>query len=203
MGAMMPALNTNILIFNPHIVTRQLMLGEEPVIFRLLHSGDGELLGRYFESLSDETRRRYGPHPLTAEEAQNLCDNLNYHDTLRFVAFKPGTAPEIIAYFILQLGITEHEMARYASYGIELDTSLDCTFAPSVSDAYQDRGLGSLLMRPMIDSARRLGKRAIVLMGGTQATNERAIHFYEKFDFRRVGGFRTDVDNYDMILYLT
>jgi GNAT superfamily N-acetyltransferase len=199
----MADLNPNVLIHNPHHITQRLMFDKEHVIFRLLLPGDGELLGRYFEGLSAETRRRFGLHPLTAGQAQDLCARINRHDALRFVALMPGATPQIIAYFILKLGISEHELERYASYGIKLDDNLDCTFAPSVADEVQGRGLGSLLMPHLIDTARRMGKRSIVLMGGTQATNERAVHFYLKFGFGHIGDFQTDVENHDMILYLT
>jgi diamine N-acetyltransferase len=198
----MADLNPSVLIHNPHHITQHLMFQGNPVILRLLLPGDGELLGRYFEGLSAETRRRFGPHPLTAGEAQNLCARINRFDALRFVALVPGASPAIIAYFILMLGVTEHETERYAAYDIKLDGNLDCTFAPSVADDYQGQGLASLLMPALIDTARRMGKRSLVLMGGTQATNERAVHFYQKFGFEHVGDFQTDIENRDMILYL-
>ena len=53
--------------------------------------------------------------------------------------------------------------------------------------------------------ARALGRRLIVLHGGTQATNRPAIAFYRKFGFRAVGHFLTGegrLDNLDMILDL-
>ncbi|MFN8375195.1 MAG: GNAT family N-acetyltransferase [Anaerolineae bacterium] len=199
----MPDLNANILSANPHHITQRLLLGEEHVIFRLLLPGDGELLGRYFEGLSAETRRRYGPHPLTADEANNLCATIDLQAALRFVALLPGAAPQIVAYFIVLMGVRERDAARYADYGIKLDGAQDCTFAPSVADAYQSRGLGSLLMPHVVDVARRLGRRSLVLWGGVQATNARAIGFYRKFGFEHVGDFQTDIPNHDMILYLT
>ncbi|NWF69379.1 MAG: GNAT family N-acetyltransferase [Chloroflexi bacterium] len=198
----MATLSPNDLIHNPHVVTKQVYLGAQPVIFRLLLAGDALLLGRYFEGLSAETRRRYGPHPLTADEAERLCATIAVHDTLRFVALLPGETPEIVAYFILVLGVRDNEIARYAGYGEPLDPARDCTFAPSVADAYQGRGLGSLLMPPLLDAAQRLGRRAIVLMAGTQATNARAIAFYRKFGFEHIGDFQTEIANHDMILYL-
>jgi GNAT superfamily N-acetyltransferase len=197
-----PDLNPNVLLFNPHHITQRLLLDGEHVILRLLLPGDGELLGRYFEGLSEETRRRFGPHPLTTGEAQDLCARIDRHSALRFVALLPGTAPQIIAYFILMLSAGEPETARYKEYGIQLDNAADCAFAPSVADAYQSRGLGSLLMPHIIEVARRMGKRALVLMGGTQSTNTRAVGFYEKFGFERVGSYFTEIENYDMILRL-
>ena len=46
------------------------------------------------------------------------------------------------------------------------------------------------------------GARSLVLMGGTQASNARAIRFYEKSGFVRYGGYQTDQWNHDMRLLL-
>ena len=110
--------------------------------------------------------------------------------------------PEIVAYFLLYLSIGEHSRGRYAVYGIPLDDHLDCEFAPSVADAWQSRGLGSAMMPPLLEIARRLGRRRLILAGGVQALNARAVHFYEKFGFRNVGEFTNQVRNVDMILEL-
>jgi RimJ/RimL family protein N-acetyltransferase len=40
-------------------------------------------------------------------------------------------------------------------------------------------------------------------MGGTQATNSRAIAFYEKFGFIKYGGYQTEVFNHDMRLEIS
>ncbi len=191
---------------NPDGVTETITFAcGERITFRLLRPEDAELLGRYFLRLSEETRRRFGPHPFTMEQAQKLCAEINYYDTLRLIAVtEKGGQPQVIAYFILQLGIKEAEKKRYQAHGMVLDECKDCTFAPSVADAYQNRGLGSTLMPKILDLARRFGFQRMVLMGGTQATNYRAIHFYEKFGFRKVGDFLTKggVNNHDMILAL-
>jgi ribosomal protein S18 acetylase RimI-like enzyme len=72
-----------------------------------------------------------------------------------------------------------------------------------VSDEFQNRGLGSLMMKHVIAVARRLGRRRMILSGGTQATNARAIHFYQKHGFRKVGEFETPgMNNFDMVLEL-
>ena len=168
---------------------------------RLLRSDDHALLGAYFEGLSDETRGRYGPHPLTADFARELCANLDFHSRLPFVAVRDD--PEaIIAYFILDLGVREKDRQRYTERGTALIDADVCTFAPSVADANQSSGVGSALMPGILDVARQLGRTHIVLMGGTTETNFRAIHFYEKFGFRKVGHFQTRVGNWDMILEL-
>ena len=168
---------------------------------RLVRSDDEALLGAYFEGLSPDTRGRYGPHPLTADFARELCANLDFRSRLPFVAGRDD-AEAIIAYFILDLGVGEKEQQRYTKRGTPLVDADVCTFAPSVADDYQSSGVGSAIMPGILDVARRPGRTHIVLMGGTTETNFRAIHFYEKFGFQKVGHFQTRVGNWDMILEL-
>ncbi len=175
------------------------------VTVRPLLSSDSAALGGYFLGLSEETRRRFGPHPLDQATANNLCATINVAEALRLVAIVPGPAGDaIIAYFILLLDVTEYELARYAHCGIALHSQTDCTVAPSVADRYQNSGLGSLCFQHLIELARRLGRQRVLLLGGTQASNHRAIHFYAKHGFRTIGSFEEPegVFNQDMLLEL-
>jgi len=168
--------------------------------FRKLTESDAILLGNYFESLSAETRLRFGPHPLTSQYAQHLCTLTN--DTAqRFIVIENGGS-RIIAYFILDFKMSEHEKARYAQFDIQLCDDLDVLFAPSVADDYQNKGIASDAMKLIIEEACTLNARSLVLMGGTQETNARAIAFYEKFGFKRFGGYQTDMFNHDMRVFL-
>ena len=204
---------------NPDCVSGKMALGSgKELLFRIFRREDAEPLGHYFEGLSETTRRRYGPHALTMDEAKRLCAELDYSKTMCFLAESNGkdspvrsqqrrSAREIVAYFIMVIGFREQDENHYKGYGLNLDGCLVCTLAPSVADTWQDTGLGSAMMDKLIPLMRRLGLRWMVLFGGTQATNERAIRFYKKFGFRQVGKFQTTVndaiiDNYDMVLDL-
>ena len=189
---------------NPGIVTEIITLLTGPrVVLRLLRPDDASLLGRFFLGLSAETRRRFAPHPFTREEADTLCSQINYRSTIRLVAATDASGvPEIIAYFILIPGFGDTDQKRYEGRGTPLDRDSDCSVAPCVADAFQNQGLGSLLFRKVIQLAKRLGRKRAVLIGGVQAANIRAIHFYTKLGFRQVGTFSTGIENYDMILDL-
>ena len=107
---------------------------------------------------------------------------------------------EVIACFIVHFGIYESDAKRYLKHGTALDATDDCELAPSVVDAYQSRGVGSLVMGHMLSLLRRLGRRRLALLGGVRGDNLRAIYFYEKFGFVKVGEFQSrDVFSYDMI----
>jgi diamine N-acetyltransferase len=175
----------------------------EPLTMRPMRADDAARFAAYLGSLSEQTRARYGPHPFDPETAARICATLDPTDILRLVATIPGAGGErVIAYVLLKMGILEEDRQRYEDLGIPLSPDTDCTLAPSVGDGYQNQGIGSLMMRHVLDAARKLGRRRMVLWLGVQATNDRAVHFYTKWGFRKVGEFYTDKNNYDMILHL-
>jgi len=182
--------------------TARLRAGE-PLTLRPLHPDDADRLASYFSGLSADTRARYGPHPFDEQTARAICASLDPMDVLRMVASISNDGEEgLIAYALLKLGILEPDRQRYEKLGIRLDPESDGTLAPSVADDYQNQGVGSRMMQHILEVAPRLGRRRIVLWYGVQATNERAVHFYTKWGFRKVGEFYTDKNNYDMILDL-
>src|SRR3989304_7466548 len=71
---------------NPFLVESKFVLknGEEAV-FRPLVKGDVIAFGTFLDNLSEETRKRFGLHPINSAEAKNICDNLNYSDRLPLV----------------------------------------------------------------------------------------------------------------------
>jgi RimJ/RimL family protein N-acetyltransferase len=177
------------------------------VVLRRLRPGDAEVFGRYLEGLGAESRRRFAPHPHTMAEARRICGEPATSGALRFLVLREADG-EAAGYFILYPGARPAEIKRYAEYGIPLDSKSDCTFAPSVADAWQGKGLGSAVMTILLGMVRELGFGRVVLSGGTQATNRRAIRYYEKFGFRKVGSFQTEskdsgrLDNHDMMMIL-
>lgn len=174
----------------------------ELLIFRDLAESDAAELGSFFESLSEDTRSKYGPHPLTKDHALLLCNKIGIDNVNRFIILN---TKEIIGYFVLDFNPFEHEAARYREYGIELDEKTDPVFAPCISDGYQNQGIASEAMKLLLNFARGENLRSIVLMGGTQEPNKVAQSFYKKFGFKEYGRFYTDhngLNNIDMMLML-
>jgi len=189
---------------HPERLTTPIRLrGGESFVFRSLRKDDGARLGRYFEGLSEQTRGWFGPHDLSAESAQQLAQDSARAGTLRLVAVTADEdEPGIVAYFILQLGVRLPDQERFGAWGLPVYDERDCTLAPSVADAHQNRGLGSALMRATLELARRAGRKRMVLWGGVPVANRRAVHFYEKFGFREVGRFGETAEKCDMVLDL-
>jgi ribosomal protein S18 acetylase RimI-like enzyme len=176
----------------------------ERIVFRPLKQEDSALLAGYFSALSADTRKRFAPHAFTKEQAEMLCAEINYGEVIRLLAVTDNVQQqEAVAYFILRLELNDGDEKRYRAHGMNLDRASVCSIAPSVADDYQGRGLGSVVMDRALALARRLGRRQAILQGGVQAANSRAIHFYEKCGFCKVGSFSTAVENYDMIVDLT
>jgi len=190
---------------DPSLVSVTLDFHGSPITFRPVRATDVQILGDYFLSLSDDTKRRYGPHAFDRATAEQLCATTDPADTLRMVATTKGEQGEcVIAYIILILNVREDDVKHYDKLHLPLNPATDCTLAPSVADAYQSKGLGSVLLVQLKQFARQLGRTRMVLFGGTQATNDRAIHFYHKHGFRTVGEFQEPpgFNNYDMIMDL-
>jgi RimJ/RimL family protein N-acetyltransferase len=188
---------------NPELASNTIVLPtDEQTLLRPLRRDDAEILSTYFLGLSSETTRVYGPHPFDQETADRLCRDLDSADHLRMLAIvEEHGMQRIVAYFIVHFGVYESDHNRYEQREMPLDPTVDCELAPSVADAYQGSGVGSLVMGHLLPLLKRAGRQRLALVGGVRAENLRAIHFYEKFGFRKVGEFKSrgDIDNFDMI----
>jgi GNAT superfamily N-acetyltransferase len=205
-----PRLTLEELCSDPDLVTQTLKLSDgQRVRLRLLRGEDAVLLGAYFESLSARTRQMFAPHQLTATFACQLCASLDYTHSLRFLAEVLEPYPACIAYIILGLRLAPEDVSWYRAQGFPLDSHTVGVLAPSVADAWQDRGVATALLPPILDVAKRLDRPYIVLMGGVRINNLRAVHVYQKLGFRTLATVSTQKDEhmwvvrYEMALDLT
>lgn len=200
MGLIM-ALNLSDIANNPELLTHKMsLLSGEDVIFRPLKPDDVSSLTRFFANLSAKTREYYTVDNDDASSAQEKCDAINQYDKLRFVVENKITK-NIIA--LLEFSFdTVKDKERFIKYGIKLNTATDCRIGLCIADDYQNMGLGSLFFPYLIDIAKQFGQKRIILWGGVYATNERAIRFYKKNGFKRLGLFINlhEKQSIDMIL---
>lgn len=170
------------------------------VIIRLLEKDDAAAIYSYLTHLSAESKSRFGPHAFDKGTVDAICASLS-NEILRFIAL--DKEQNIVAYMLVKQGMLEGERMRYAANGIYLDEAVACTFAPSVADAWQNAGLGTTMFNFIKDYVLNQGKKYMILWGGVQATNSRAVHFYKKHHFITVANFwYDDKDNIDMYLTL-
>jgi diamine N-acetyltransferase len=167
---------------------------------RLLQHADFDTLLRYYNSLSPNTKSSFAPHPFDT----NTLLKMFVDQSGLFAAYVALHEPdkEIIAYTVLRRGIPEHDIARYTSYGLQSDEHNDCLLAPSVADAWQGKGLGSLMLEKTLDELRQTSIRRIFLWGGVQAANTKALNFYLKHRFITLGMFEHHGQNLDMMLVI-
>lgn len=168
------------------------------VLIRKFNLNDIDLLYNYLQKLSDETKKRYGPHSFDKETIYNFYNNSNIY--IAYLGIELETN-DIIAYSIIKIGYLEEDSLRYKSYGIVLDKINDCEFAPSVADAWQSCGIGDKIFKYIISDIKSREIKRIVLWGGVQKDNERAVNYYKKNGFEMLGQFTHNGENYDMIYY--
>lgn len=188
---------------SPEAFTYPLFLtSKDALFFRPLLPGDIEALAGFLGVLSSRTRMFCTYPGYDRATAQEMCDAIARYDKLRMVAV-PAIGPlAVFALFELSLDLSPSDLARYRAYGVDLLPDVSCRFGPCIADAYQNRGLGSLLWPCTLDLIRRLGRQQILLWGGVLADNARAIHFYQKHGFQMKGEFRNAAGKlcYDMLM---
>ena len=166
------------------------------MIFRKVEQHDVSRLSNYLEGLSNETRRRFGPHPFDPETVSANC-NGKFEDYTSYAGLKADK--EIIAYAVLKKGYLDFELPRFSNYQLILGHERDYTLAPSVADDYQSQGVGSMMMEYICNELKSNGADKIILWGGVQESNKIARRYYRKFGFQVLGQFDTDVSNLDMV----
>ena len=160
------------------------------------HPEDTDMLLVYLQKLGELTRQRFSPHPFDRQSIIDLYADPELNTA--FIAFDPSSC-EIIAYAVLRKGIPGHDLERLCSYGILPDHKTDCIFAPSVADERQGTGIGQKMFEYICQEVKFMGIRRIILWGGVQCSNNRAVQYYIKNGFRVLGRFDYNGCNYDMI----
>jgi diamine N-acetyltransferase len=170
---------------------------DRSVLLRQLNADDYDDLSFYLNLLSYETTRRYGPHRFDKQAIIDIYENSITH--FGYIARDIETS-KIIAYCVIRKGCLEHDGYRLNSYGLTLNPETDCTFAPSVADNWQSQGIGHQLFRFLLADLKTRRFERVILWGGVQADNLRAVNYYKKNGFRHLGEFQHNGSNYDMIL---
>ncbi len=167
-------------------------------LFKEISPVDFTLLFAYLNSFSEMTKKRFGPHDFSLNGIQSFYADRNNTGYIIVNA----EDQQLIGYAVVRQGYVSGDYERYLSYGTLPDPYYDCTVAPSVADAWQGKGIGDLLMQFILKEVKRKQYRRIVLWGGVQSDNSRAVRFYAKYNFTRVADFFHNGFNQDMICLL-
>jgi ribosomal protein S18 acetylase RimI-like enzyme len=177
---------------------KTLLKNNKTADIRLLQQEDKESLYNYLQLLSPESRSRFGPHSFDWRTIHAIFDQAD--ETIqRYVAIDE-TDQAIVAYMLIKQGMIEADQQRYSQRNIFFDPATTVTFAPSVADAWQSTGLGSAMTFFIEEDLKKKSIRHIILWGGVQATNTKAVSFYKKLGYQFIASFWFDEkDNHDMI----
>lgn len=148
----------------------EISVGEYRFSIRRFDESCVEPLRRFAEGLSDQSTRLFSPHSYDDETIRQYVERNRAGLDVSYLAVDADGL--VAAYFFL--------------WEADLDVPL---LGIGVTDRWQNIGLGSRLMRVLIDLAKHLGKSGIDLT--TMQDNERAFHVYERSGFIYVG----DVEN--------
>ena len=122
----------------------EMLRGGDRVLIRPIHKDDVEMERRFIEALSPQSRRF------------RFLDTLNSpSDALleKLTTLNPLTDVAYVA--VVEDGAREFEVG-VARFSAQTDGK-DCEFAVTVLDAWQNKGLGTLLMKYLIVAAQKLG----------------------------------------------
>lgn len=170
---------------------------EDEVKFIRLTAGDEDRLLEYLHDLSPETKHRFGPHNFDRQSVRAVLGDNKLYRTYAAINTVSG---KVLAYSIIRHGFLEYDKPRLETCGLALSTEQDCTYAPSVADQWQGKGIGSEMLGFIRNELSNAGYLRMILWGGVQAGNERAVRFYFSNGFQKVGEFEYYGLNYDMIL---
>jgi len=174
---------------------QQTIINNIPIAIQPLKPDMFEALVTYYSCLSAETKNRFAPHAFTMEALENLFVKNNI-----YTAFIGSNMQDnsIIAYTIIKIGYLPDERERLNQWGLKVDIETDATLAPSVSDIWQSVGIGQLLFNYTINHLQNTSISRLLLWGGVQCLNEKAVKFYLKNNFKIAGEFDYNGCNYDM-----
>jgi acetyltransferase len=139
------------------------------ITVRPIRATDARIEQAFVRGLSDEARYyRFMDmlRELTPRMLSQLTD-IDYHDSMAFIA-TVGEGP----------GEQEIAVGRYVA---DIDGDR-CEFAIVVADAWQRRGIATLIMGQLIEAARRRGLKS--MYGDILASNHKMLRFMTKLGFK-------------------
>lgn len=157
-------------------------------------SSDTEMLWEMFSTLSKESLE-YLVHPFTRERIEGWTSNIDYNKNLPILALIQEDEKERI--------IGSASLSFHSQEAVRHKAELGIT----IHDEYQDQGLGTAMIKHLLEIAQKKRLKKIYLRVDTE--NRRALHAYEKCGFKTEaklekedyvnGQFR---DDYRMAIFL-
>lgn len=158
---------------------------------RIATTADCDSIVSFYQQLQEATRRLYAPHLMDRESIQQQVADPDYLMLL-------SIEEDLAGYQVFLKGAFPWESDRFKQYGITLNQHT-ASYAPVLGDNFQGRGIGASMLKQALPLLKAAGIRQLILWGGVQCANIRAVNFYLKNGFRIAGYFEWEGANYDMI----
>ena len=142
------------------------------VEFRPKQSSDTEMLWKMFSTMSDKSLSNLVP-PFTRERIESWTHNINYDEVLTIVAVTEEKNEQRIV-GSASLKFNPQETSKHKA-----------EFSITVHDDYQNMGLGTTMLKHMLNIARIKKLRKVWLLVSTD--NDGAVHVYKKAGFEIEG----------------
>lgn len=137
---------------------------------RLMQKKDEKIFIDFLENLSEKSKNSFQPHAFDLDTVKKIIDELYIDiDIMRFLTIEENSGKVIAYNFFWSL------RNEYPSFGI------------GISDNYQGKGLGEILINHFIEVAKSLGKKGINL--SLFKYNERAYKLYLKMGFKVIEAY--------------
>lgn len=159
---------------------------------RIATAADVDIIVNFYQQFQEATRRLYAPHSMDRESLQQQIADPAH---LMLLSFEED---ELAGYQVFLKGAFPWERDRYTQYGITINQET-ASYAPVLGDPFQGRRLGAEMLEQALPLLKAAGITQLILWGGVQCANIRAVNFYLKNGFRIVGYFDWEGANYDMI----
>lgn len=137
----------------------------DSVVLREVNCGDIDRMVEYFESLGEQSRGFFHPHPFDREHAEDICRDDN-----------PGAYRVVAEYDGRIVGYAWFNPWKHSPY---------CTVGIGVSDDFQGKRLGGALMDALEAEAR--ARKLPGLRLTVYKTNERGVRLYASRGYQIVG----------------
>jgi putative acetyltransferase len=154
-----------------------IMKNGKRVSLRPIQSGDTEMLWRMFSTLSDKSLSNLAP-PFTRERVEGWTSDIDYDRVLTIVAVINERSEQRIV-GSASLSFNQKEVFRHKG-----------ELAIAVHDDYQDMGIGTAMLKHLLNIARMKKLTKVFLLVDTG--NDRAIHIYKKAGFEIEGKLRNE-----------
>lgn len=180
-------------------MNKEVKINGNKFLLRELRAKDKKQLYNFLIKLSKNSLLKSFRNSNLKKTAEEYCKAIGKYDKYRYILLNGN---KIIGLFEFSLDLSSEDIERFKKYTEIPKIEKICRWGLTITDEYQNQKIAQNTFKIMKQIAKSFKKTHIILLGGVYTTNERAIHFYEKVGFKKIGTFKDKSNNksIDMIL---